>query len=101
LAANRGGVAVIFLGVSLSLAADDWRQSRELRDAERDARTEVTADLVADSIELVSFTDPSDPLDLGEPSSLVADWPATKVGYPTIRDTPLTLLAFCSGFRST
>ncbi len=43
---------VIFLGVSLSLAGDNWRQQREDRIAERGSFLELLADLSADSIEL-------------------------------------------------
>jgi hypothetical protein len=40
---------VIFLGVSLSLVADDWRQERDAHAAERVALEELRADLLADS----------------------------------------------------
>jgi len=43
---------VIFLGVSLSLAGDDWRQRREDRASEREYLVELLADLSADSGEL-------------------------------------------------
>ena len=43
---------VIFLGVSLSLAGDDWRQWREDRAAERELLVELMADLSADSADL-------------------------------------------------
>lgn len=40
---------VIFLGVSVSLIADDWRQERDAHAAERAALGELRADLLADS----------------------------------------------------
>lgn len=43
---------VIFLGITLSLMADDWRQSRIDREAERHSLQEVLADLTADSANL-------------------------------------------------
>lgn len=46
---------VIFLGVSLSLLADDWRQSRTDRTDERMALTELLADLRADSADMGSL----------------------------------------------
>lgn len=45
-------LAVIFLGVTLGLLADDWRQSRDDRQAERQALGELLADLEADSVGL-------------------------------------------------
>lgn len=46
---------VIFLGVTLGLFADDWRQSQEDREDERRALYELLADLEADSIDLDSL----------------------------------------------
>jgi hypothetical protein len=46
---------VIFLGVSLSLAGDDWRQRREERTAEHTFFRELMEDLSADSTELSSI----------------------------------------------
>ena len=43
---------VIFAGITLSLLADDWRQSRADAERERSALTEIVADLEADSAEL-------------------------------------------------
>lgn len=43
---------VIFLGVTLSLLADDWRQSRTDRADERMALEELLADLEADSADM-------------------------------------------------
>ena len=43
---------VVFLGVTLSFIADDWRESRQDKRAEQAALTELSADLQADSVEL-------------------------------------------------
>ena len=48
---------VIFLGVTLSLAADDWLQNREDRGIERVLLQELTADLQADSLGLSDMQD--------------------------------------------
>lgn len=45
-------LGVIFLGVTLSLLADDWRQSRLDRTYERIALQELVEDLQADSVDL-------------------------------------------------
>ena len=42
----------IFLGVSLSLAGDDWRQHRTDRATERQVLVELAADLLADAAQL-------------------------------------------------
>jgi hypothetical protein len=43
---------VIFIGITLSLMADDWRQSQEEKRRERSALTEMMADLQTDSLDL-------------------------------------------------
>ena len=48
---------VIFLGITLSLAADDWMQNREDRATERVLLQELTADLRADSVGLSGMQD--------------------------------------------
>lgn len=51
---------VIFLGITLSLMADDWRQSRVDREAERQSLEEVLADLRAESVNLEVFRSETD-----------------------------------------
>jgi len=46
---------VIFLGITLSLMADDWRISRVDRETERRSLHEVLADLEAESLNLEDF----------------------------------------------
>ena len=46
---------VIFIGITLSLIADDWRQSQEEMRREKSALTEMLADLQADSVDLASM----------------------------------------------
>lgn len=46
---------VIFLGITLSLMADDWRQSQVDRETERQSLQEVLADLQAESSNLEVF----------------------------------------------
>ena len=46
---------VVFLGVTMGLLADDWRQTREDRKDETRALTELLADLEADSVGLDSL----------------------------------------------
>lgn len=48
---------VIFLGITLSLMADDWRQSQVDRETERQSLQEVLADLKADSSNLEGLRD--------------------------------------------
>lgn len=48
---------VIFLGISLSLMADDWRQSKVDRETERRSLQELLADLEADSANLETLRD--------------------------------------------
>jgi hypothetical protein len=48
---------VIFLGITLSLMADDWRLSRVDRETERQSLQELFADLEAESSNLESFRD--------------------------------------------
>jgi hypothetical protein len=55
---------VIFLGVSLSLLADDWRQGRDTHAAERVALEELRADLLADSALLELLVSRVDSTDL-------------------------------------
>jgi len=46
---------VIFIGITLSLMADDWRQSQEERRREKSALTEMLADLHTDSLDLATM----------------------------------------------
>jgi hypothetical protein len=51
-----GEFAIIFAGVTLGLLADDWRETRDDRRAERVAVESISEDLLRDSIQLATFS---------------------------------------------
>jgi len=85
--------AVIFLGITLSLLADDWRQSRNDLVAERRALQELLVDLAGDSVllgELLSQTETHD---------RAAMWLYQRVGDPRVEaDSVIEQLGATQGF---
>jgi len=101
--------AVIFLSITLSLLADDWRQSRNEAETERRALQELLSDLVGDSAALADVKEQTDSHDQAMmwlyqrrgDSDVDPDSVNTQVGATQGFDPPHLLRATYTGLLST